>query len=164
MQTERLIIDHLKESDKLDYFLNISNDKKVLETFICSYADNIDTFDFSKYLNKEGIFAIRLKENGRLIGILTEFAVDGNSIEIGYGIGSSYWNRGYATEAVKCFIDYLFIDRNFDTIFASFFAGNSASEKVMQKVGMKYSHKNIKELEYLGIERDLIYYKIEKKN
>ena len=34
METERLLIDPIRESDKADYFRNISNDKKVLETFI----------------------------------------------------------------------------------------------------------------------------------
>lgn len=38
METERLIIDQIKETDKEDYFINISHDKKVLETFICRSA------------------------------------------------------------------------------------------------------------------------------
>ena len=31
METERLIIDQIKETDKEDYFINISHDKKVLD-------------------------------------------------------------------------------------------------------------------------------------
>lgn len=31
LETERLIIDAVKEADKEDYFVNISHDKKVLE-------------------------------------------------------------------------------------------------------------------------------------
>ena len=34
METERLIIDPIRESDKADYFHHISHDKRVLETFI----------------------------------------------------------------------------------------------------------------------------------
>ena len=34
METERLTIDSIRETDKADYFRNISHDKKVLETFI----------------------------------------------------------------------------------------------------------------------------------
>ena len=49
MKTERLIIDQIKETDKEDYFINISHDKKVLETFICRYADSLEEFDFSSY-------------------------------------------------------------------------------------------------------------------
>lgn len=38
MQTQRLILDSIKESDKEDYFLNISHDKKVLEP-VCRDSD-----------------------------------------------------------------------------------------------------------------------------
>jgi ribosomal-protein-alanine N-acetyltransferase len=159
MTTERLIIDQIREEDKEDYFNNISHDKKVLETFICNYAEDLDSFDFSKYLNREGIFAIRLKETGKLIGILTKYLVEGDTVEIGYGIGSKYWNNGYTTEAVKVFIKYLINEEHFKTVLASFFTNNLASKRVMEKVGMVYSHTNIGELEYLGISRDLVYYK-----
>lgn len=33
-ETERLIIDAIRETDKANYFYNISHDKRVLETFI----------------------------------------------------------------------------------------------------------------------------------
>lgn len=160
METERLIIDEIKQTDKEDYFNNISHDRKVLETFVCRYAETIEEFDFSSYLNNKDIYAIRLKETGRLIGIILYFDVKEDSCEIGYGIGAKYWNRGYVSEAVKCFIDYLFNEKGFKTIYASFFPENIASKMVMEKCGMKYDHFSEKELEYLGIERDLIYYSI----
>ena len=49
METERLIIDSIREADKEDYYINISHDKRVLETFICRYADTLEDFDFSSY-------------------------------------------------------------------------------------------------------------------
>ena len=49
METERLIIDQIKETDKADYFINISHDKKVLETFICRYADSLEEFGFPPF-------------------------------------------------------------------------------------------------------------------
>ena len=162
METERLIIDYLKESDKEDYFNNVTNDKKVLETFICNHVEKIEDFDFSKYLGREDLFAIRLKENGNLIGIIVTCEEKETSCEIGYCIGSRYWGNGYATEAVKRFIKYLFEERGLETIYASFFTGNYASKYVMEKCGMTYSHFNEKELEYLGVDRDLTYYKITK--
>lgn len=157
METERLIIDPLRETDKADYFQNISHDRKVLETFVCKYEEAMETFDFSHNLAIPDLFAIRLKETGRLIGVILICEQNGNSCEIGYGIGSGYWNRGYATEAVKRFLEYCFA-RGFETVYASFFPGNEASRRVMEKCGMRYSHTNEKELFYLGMERDLIYY------
>ena len=160
METERLRIDPLRETDKEDYFNNISHDKKVLETFICRYAESLEDFDFSSYPGREDLFAIRLKETGRLIGIILYFDEEDSSCEIGYGIGSQYWNRGYASEAVKRFLTYLFEEKGMRTVYASFFTENEASRRVMEKCGMVYSRFSEKELSYLGVERDLIYYAI----
>ena len=138
VETERLIIDRIRESDREDYFLNISHDRKVLETFICRYAETADEVDMSSYVSSDKMFAIRMKETGRLIGIILYFDEQDNSCEIGYGVGSRYWNRGYATEAVKSFIAYCFDEAGFDEVRASFFTGNDASRRVMEKCGMKF--------------------------
>ena len=89
MQTNRLIIDSVKETDKLDYFLNISHDKKVLETFICRYAETVDDLDFAPYLSNDKLFAIRLKETGKLIGIILYFD---EKEGIGYNYGRVHIN------------------------------------------------------------------------
>ena len=163
LETERLILDPVKESDKEDYFINISHDKKVLETFICRYADTLEEFDFSAYPGRRDLFAIRRKETGRLIGIILYSDEKEDSCEIGYGIGSGFWNRGYATEAVARFLEYLFREREMRTVYASFFTGNDASRRVMEKCGMTYDHFSEKELTYLGAPRDLTYYAIHRK-
>ncbi|MBR0162954.1 MAG: isochorismatase family protein [Oscillospiraceae bacterium] len=163
METERLIIDPIRETDQEDYFLNISHDKKVLETFICRYADTLEEFDFSSYPGRRDLFAIRLKETERLIGILSLFDEKDGACEIGYGIGSRFWNRGYATEAVRRFLEYLFREKGMRRVCASFFTGNDASRRVMEKCGMTYDHFTEKELTYLGVERDLTYYAIRRK-
>ena len=62
LETERLIIDPVREEDKEDYFHNISHDKKVLETFVCRYAETLEEFDFSPYPGREDLFAIRRKD------------------------------------------------------------------------------------------------------
>ena len=163
METERLIIDPIRAADKEDYFINISHDKKVLETFICRYADTLEDFDFSSYPGRQELFAIRLKETGRLIGIILYFDEKEDSCEIGYGIGSAFWNQGYATEAVRRFLEYLFREKGMQTVYASFFTGNDASRRVMEKSGMTFDHFSEKELTYLDVERDLTYYAIHRK-
>ena len=163
MKTERLIIDQIKETDKEDYFINISHDRKVLETFICRYAETLEDFDFSSYPGRSDLFAIRLKEMGRLIGILSLFNEKDGACEIGYGIGSDYWGNGYVTEAVKRLLRYLFEEKNCHTVYASCFPGNDASRRVMEKCGMTYDHFSEKELTYLGVERALTYYAIHRR-
>lgn len=164
VETERLIIDEIREEDRENYFRNISHDKEVLKTFICTYQENLETFVFNKYLGRSDLFAIRTRDNGELIGIFVECEVDKEkkSLEIGYGIGSSYWGHGFMTETVSAMISYYFEQTEFTTIFASFFPENTASKRVMEKCKMTFSHVSEKELTYLGQERDLIYYRISK--
>ena len=162
METERLIIDRIGESDKEDYFNNISHDKKVLETFVCRYAETLEEFDFSNYLNRDDLFAIRLKETGRLIGIVLYFDEKDGACEIGYGIGSAYWGKGFATEAVRRFLAYLFEEKGLRTVTASFFTGNDASRRVREKCGMTYQRFSEREFEYLGAMRDLTYYAVDR--
>ena len=79
MITERLEINRVTPDDKEDYFNNISNDKKVLETFVCKYAESLEQFDFKPYLEMENLFAIRIKETEKLIGIILHFDNNGES-------------------------------------------------------------------------------------
>lgn len=158
MQTSRLILDKFTPLDKEDYFQNISHDKKVLETFMCKYTETINDLDFKPYLDYPNMFAIRLKETNRLIGLILVCKSDGDTCEIGYAIGSNYWGYGYATEATKAFINYCFEELKFKKVYASYFVGNDKSKHVMEKCGMKYSHFAKDEINYLGISRDVIYY------
>ena len=162
METERLTIDRVRPEDKYDYFINISHDRRVLETFICRYAETPDELDVSPYVENEALFAIRPKETGRLIGIILYFDEKDGECEIGYGIGSLHWNRGYVTEATRRFLGYLFDEKGMKTVRASFFTGNAASRRVMEKCGMTFERFSPKELTYLGSERDLTYYAITK--
>lgn len=57
--------------------------------------------------------------------------------QIGYWIGRPYWNRGYCTEALRLLLGDCFSRLNLHRVYASHFARNPASGRVMQKVGMQ---------------------------
>ena len=164
METQRLLLDRITTDDRDDYFYNVSHDRKVLETFICNYAETPEEVDLTRYAANEKMFALRLKDTGRLIGIILYFEDDGRTCEVGYGLGSDHWGKGLCTEALRRFLRYLFEEKGFHTVTASFFPGNDASRRVMEKCGMKYCRTSEKELTYLGAERDLIYYIIDKES
>ena len=101
------------------------------------------------------------QKDGTPIGDLCFKGLPANGVpEIGYGLREEYWGRGYATEAVRRFLRYLFEEKGLQTVYASFFTGNEASRRVMEKCGMTYRRVAEKELTYLGVERDLTYYAI----
>ena len=84
-------------------------------------------------------FAITLRDTGELcggVGLRIEPAH--HHAELGYWIGVPFWSRGYATEAAAAVLQYGFDTLNLQRISASHFAGNVASSRVLQKIGMRY--------------------------
>lgn len=55
--------------------------------------------------------------------------------EIGYWVGKPYWNRGYATIACRQLLEFCFEKLRLSWLTASILERNSASSRVLQKVG-----------------------------
>ncbi|PYV57406.1 MAG: GNAT family N-acetyltransferase [Acidobacteria bacterium] len=82
---------------------------------------------------------IRLRRDGRLCGGIGLHPDDQHQrAELGYWIGVPFWGNGYAIEAARAVVRYGFEHLNFNRIFAAHFAGNDASARVLQKIGMQY--------------------------
>lgn len=83
--------------------------------------------------------AITLREEGRQIGgIGLRVEEKHKHAELGYWLGIPYWGKGYATEAATEIVRYGFQDLQLHRIFASHFGHNSASGRVLTKLGMRY--------------------------
>ncbi|WP_231495844.1 GNAT family N-acetyltransferase [Paucisalibacillus sp. EB02] len=59
-----------------------------------------------------------------------------NSVEVGYGITSTEQNKGYATEALKCIIEWAFNSDSVNKIIAECLEDNTPSIKVLEKLNM----------------------------
>jgi [ribosomal protein S5]-alanine N-acetyltransferase len=57
--------------------------------------------------------------------------------ELGYWLASGVWGRGVATEATRELVDYGFRELELSRIYAQVLAGNTASERVLDKLGMQ---------------------------
>ncbi len=80
------------------------------------------------------------KKDGTEIGIIIYFMVQGGPyhlLEFGYYIIPSESNKGYCTEAAKIFIDFLFLSRAIERIQATTDSRNIASQRVLEKAGLK---------------------------
>ena len=66
----------------------------------------------------------------------TRFDLRNNSAEIGYVLNPAYHDRGLATEAAHEVIKFGFEELGLHRIEARHIAGNDASHRVMQKLGM----------------------------
>lgn len=57
---------------------------------------------------------------------------------VGYMLHSGAWGKGYATEALRAAIAFMLDDLGGTHVWAWCFAANGASERVMQKAGMRF--------------------------
>ena len=83
-------------------------------------------------------FAVALREAGQLIGDCAALprADDPRQCEIGFTIAPGHQGRGYATEAVRLLVGYLFA-RGKHRITASCDARNAASAAVLERLAMR---------------------------
>jgi RimJ/RimL family protein N-acetyltransferase len=84
-------------------------------------------------------FAVALRPAGQLIGdcAARPHADDPRQCEIGFTIAPGYQGRGYATEAARLLVGYLFGPRGKHRITASCDARNAASAAVLERLGMR---------------------------
>jgi ribosomal-protein-alanine N-acetyltransferase len=84
-------------------------------------------------------FAITLRSDSELCGgIGLRLDPAHQNAELGYWLGVPFWGQGYATEAGRAVVDHGFDRLGLHRIYASHFAHNLASGKVLRKIGMKH--------------------------
>ena len=84
-------------------------------------------------------FAVTLRSTGELIGDFgaKTQADDPRQAEIGYTIAPAYQGRGYATEAARALLHYLFGERGMHRVTASCDPRNAASARLLERLGMR---------------------------
>ncbi len=91
------------------------------------------------HLKKDGdprlTFAIEY--HGGIVGLICKEDVYRRSAEIGYWLGEPYWNRGFASIAIKLLTDYGLHGLDLNRIQAGVFEYNKASMRVLEKCGYK---------------------------
>jgi RimJ/RimL family protein N-acetyltransferase len=86
-----------------------------------------------------GRWALVFKEDNILIGWCgLEYLKELGETEIGFLLDKRYWNRGLATEAAKESVKYAFQEVKLEKLIALAFPENTASTRVMEKIGMIY--------------------------
>jgi [ribosomal protein S5]-alanine N-acetyltransferase len=87
------------------------------------------------------LWATVFKPDGRYIGYCGVYPYFGEAGPIpgegalGFTLARAYWGRGLATEAARAFVDFGFSELRLRRIVAAVEAGNSASVRVIEKLG-----------------------------
>ena len=86
------------------------------------------------------LWAVTDRSNGTVMGDagLIHFAQRGPEIELAYRLAKPYWGRGFATEAARAWLDHGFGELGLDRIIAVAHPENAASQRVLEKVGMRF--------------------------
>jgi [ribosomal protein S5]-alanine N-acetyltransferase len=79
-----------------------------------------------------------LKATGQAIGMcsLDDVLWQHMRAEIGYYLGKPYWGHGYMTEAAKRMLEFGFWELGLERIHAYCFVRNTASARILEKIGM----------------------------
>lgn len=89
--------------------------------------------------DREVSMAVTLRESGRLIGgIGLRLVEQHQQAELGYWLGVPHWGKGYGSEAAREMLRYGFEHLHLHRIFATHFKQNSASGRILKKIGMRH--------------------------
>jgi [ribosomal protein S5]-alanine N-acetyltransferase len=84
-------------------------------------------------------FALELKSGGEVVGLagLDRREAGPASAELAFLLKVGFWGQGYATEAAEVVVDFGFKRLKLNRIYARHLAGNSASGRVLAKLGLR---------------------------
>ncbi len=106
-----------------------------------------------------GMFAVTFKETGEMVGYCGLQYLDGTpEVEIYYGFSKDFWDQGFATEAARAVLRFAFEEKKLESIAGITLPDNTASQKVLEKIGLKKHEENRKfydtECAYFTASRD----------
>lgn len=147
IDTNRLLLRQFTVNDIQHAFNNWTSDSRVTEFLRWPTHRDITVTEsvlkdwIEKYRDKTFYqWAIVLKEIDEPIGTISVVDMDErtNKVHIGYCIGSTWWNKGYTSEAFSNIIPFLFNDVGVKRIESQHDPNNPNSGKVMKKCGLSF--------------------------
>ena len=146
LETERLVLRAPRLAD-VKAIVRLAGDRRIAENTarIPHPYGADDAEQFLAIVNRqdgEATFAIELRGEltgkSELIGMCGVEPREGLA-EIGYWLGVAYWDRGYATEAVRALIDHAFGELEHEGLQAGARVSNPASRRVLEKCGFQWT-------------------------
>lgn len=157
-ETERLGFRQWLDRD-IEPFSRLNADPEVMEFFPSTQSteQSVAFIERAKKFIDEhsyGLWAVDEKASGAFIGFIGLTNANFESpftpcIEIGWRLLKEFWNKGYATEGAKACLEFGFKTAGIPVINSFTAVTNLKSERVMQKIGMKFignfEHPNVAE-------------------
>jgi len=159
LESERIIIRNIIQEDKKDLF-ELYQDPSINESFLVNRSIEEVSGIIDWYIKHYDIntletipifnLAIIQKNEQKLIGDIgiRNYPKDRTKNELFIMINKNYWNKGYASEATKVFLDYIKNNNLVSTLFGAISPKNIASSKILLKNGFKIMEYNFED-EYM---------------
>ena len=165
IETERLIITKFDVSMAESVHRNSldeDNRRFVPDEVFETVEDAKETIEFlmSVYESGDGplVYPVLLKD-GTNIGYVQLVPIE-EGYEVGYHIGKEYTGNGYATEALRAFLEAIMPKKNLDIVYGICVSENLASVKVLEKSGFKKEYEGMGQ--YQGESRQIVKYSLKK--
>lgn len=155
---DRIYLKELTEKDVTSRYVNWLNDQTI-NRYLESRFEKWNIAKLKKYVrniscNPQYLFLAIITNNHKHIGNIKIGPINNihKFTDIGILIGDKdEWNKGYATEALKLTISFIFSKLKLNKIIAGVYAANSASINIFKKCG--FSVESVKKAQYIFQDR-----------
>lgn len=143
LDTKRLYLREMDQGD-FDALCEILQDEKTMYAYEGAFSDG----EVQQWLDRQrsryqqwgfGLWAVILKENGKMIGqcgLTIQPWKESEVLEIGYLLNRIYWHKGYAAEAAVACKKYAFDTLKAEEVCSIIRDTNTASQSVAVRTGM----------------------------
>lgn len=126
-----------------EVFDSVETAKKVVDQIIENYKLKEDPF----------VYAIIRNSDKKYIGHVQLISIN-EGWEIGYHIAKPYTGKGYATDALSLFLNYVKHNTNIKEVYGVVLKENTASRRVLEKCNFKVIYEG--KANYQGEQKDVI--------
>jgi RimJ/RimL family protein N-acetyltransferase len=142
LQTLRLTLVTCRPSDRAD-FMELERDPEVMRFLNGGRAiDHGQVPPEAPFLMPRGtephVWTARRTRGGSFVGWFCLWPESATVAELGYRLRRQDWHQGLASEGAKALVAWGFDSAGYDRIFASTMAVNTASRRVLEKIGMTH--------------------------
>lgn len=152
LETERLTLRRPTLADVKAMTL-LANDRRIAENtrrlphpYLHDHA--VEFVNAQADVGRETVFLI--EQDYRPIGMIGVDWRQADAPELGYWLGVDFWGQGFATEAVRAVIDFVFEEFDVEHLLAGARVANPASRNVLEKCGFQWSGVELHRFEALG--------------
>lgn len=111
-----------------------------------------------------GVFMMTMRSNPRIIvGGIGLHVRKGGKLILGYWVGRAYRRRGFAGEACRALIGYAFTLPGVECIHISHKEGNRGSQRVIERLGSRFTRRDLTRSALLRRRAPVLHYVLERK-